>query len=578
MPASRLRASLRAFVAVLRNPDLRRMALAYLGFSVLEYGTWVALLVYAYDASGPAAVGLVAFGQLVPAAFFAPLVNSLGDRYRRDRLLVAGYAALALTTLAVGVAMLVGLPAALVYLVAVAYSCSLTVARPLQAALIPSYADTAQEVTAGNAVSTIIDGLGVLIGPLLAGLVLIAGQPGQVFIVSAVLVTISTILAYRLRPHRTDVTDARPDATVTSSETATGDRVAPPARTARPAPSAPPQPSLFEGIRQVSRDTDQRLLVVMLGARYVMIGAIDVLLVLLAIEVLHIGGSGAGYLTAAAGLGGVLGGALTILLVGRGRLSPWLAFGAAVFGLGLLLTSVAPSTSAAAGMMVVCGISLAIVDVAGRTLLQRIVPDEVLAGVFGLVEGFAMAGLAIGSILPSILVSRIGLPGTFVVIAAILPIGAVVAWVRLGRAERRIRVPTQEIRLLRALPLFAPVPAPALEAAARALAPVLHGAGAEVIRQGDVGDRYYVVERGRLSVSQDGRELRQLERGDAFGEIALMRAVPRTATVTALTDVELQALDRDAFLLAITGTFEARATADRIAEEHLARDRSEERP
>ena len=90
MPASRLRASLRAFVAVLRNPDLRRMALAYLGFSVLEYGTWVALLVYAYDASGPAAVGLVAFGQLVPAAFFAPLVNSLGDRYRRDRLLVAG--------------------------------------------------------------------------------------------------------------------------------------------------------------------------------------------------------------------------------------------------------------------------------------------------------------------------------------------------------------------------------------------------------------------------------------------------------------------------------------------------------
>jgi MFS family permease len=132
------------------------MALAYLGFSVLEYGTWVALLVYAYDATGPASVGLVAFGQLVPAAFFAPLINSYGDRYRRDRLLVAGYGALALTTLAVGVAMLVGLPAALVYLVAVAYSCSLTIARPLQAALVPAYADTAQEVTAGNAVSTII--------------------------------------------------------------------------------------------------------------------------------------------------------------------------------------------------------------------------------------------------------------------------------------------------------------------------------------------------------------------------------------------------------------------------------------
>jgi MFS family permease len=119
MSASRLRASVRAFVAVIRNRDLRRMALAYLGFSVLEYGTWVALLVYAYDATGPASVGFVAFGQLAPAAFFAPLVNSLGDRYRRDRLLVAGYGALTLTTLAVGVLMLLGAAAALVYLVAV---------------------------------------------------------------------------------------------------------------------------------------------------------------------------------------------------------------------------------------------------------------------------------------------------------------------------------------------------------------------------------------------------------------------------------------------------------------------------
>jgi MFS family permease len=561
MPASRLRASLRALAAVFRNSDLRRMSLAYLGFSVLEYGTWVALLVYAYDASGPGAVGLVAFGQLVPSAFFAPLINSFGDRYRRDRLLVAGYAALSLTTLAVGAAMLFGLQPALVYLIAVAYSCSLTIARPLQAALVPSYADTAQEVTAGNAVSTIIDGLGVLIGPLVAAVILVAGDPGDVFIVCAVLVTASTVLAFRLRPHRAVQVSLEPHGAGSS-----------PSGVQAPGHAAPPKPSIFEGIRQVGRDTDQRLLVLMLGARYVMIGALDVLLVLLAIEILDIGGSGAGYLTAAAGLGGVLGGALTIVLVGRGRLSPWLALGALGFGLGLAVTSVAPTATAAAILMVACGASLALVDVAGRTLLQRIVPDEVLAGVFGLVEGFAMAGLAIGSIVPAILVDRIGLPATFAVTATILPVAALFAWFRLGRAERRIRVPTQEIRLLRMLPLFAPVPAPSLEAAARALVPVLVGAGTQVIRQGDVGDHFYVIERGRLVVSQDGRELRQLERGDAFGEIALMRAVPRTASVEALTDVELQALDRDAFLLAITGTFEARATADRIAEEYLAAD------
>ena len=544
------------------------MAFAFLGFSILEYGTWVALLVYAYDATGPASVGFVAFGQLVPAAFFAPLVNSLGDRYRRDRLLVAGYGALTLTTLAVGVLMLFGAAAVLVYLVAVAYSCSLTVARPLQAALIPAYADTAQEVTAGNAVATILDGLGVLIGPLVAGLMLVVGGPGQVFILCAILVAGSTILAHELRPHR-------PEAQAAGAGAPTDEGAGPGHHGTAPASAhVAAHPSLFEGIRQVSRDTDQRLLVAMLGARYVMIGAVDVLLVLLAIEVLDIGGSGAGYLTAAAGLGGVVGGALTIILVGRGRLSPWLALGAVAFGFALLGTSAAPSAAAAAGLMVVCGISLALVDVAGRTLLQRIVPDEVLAGVFGLVEGFAMAGLAIGSILPAILVDRIGLAPTFAVIAAILPICAVAAWFRLGRAERRIRVPTQEIRLLRTLPLFAPVPAPSLEAAARALVPILARSGSEIIRQGDVGDRFYVVERGRLRVSQDGRALRQLERGDAFGEIALVRAVPRTATVSALTDVELQALDRDAFLLAITGTFEARATADRIAEDHLDRDRA----
>ena len=143
------------------------------------------------------------------------------------------------------------------------------------------------------------------------------------------------------------------------------------------------------------------------------------------------------------------------------------------------------------------------------------------------------------------------------------------------RLERRIRVPTQEIRLLRvaaALRAGAGAGAGSRRRALDAGRPAT--AGTEVIRQGDVGDRYYVIERGRLARSvRRTSDCGELERGDAFGEIALMRAVPRTATVTALTDVELQALDRDAFLLAITGTFEARATADRIAEAHLARDR-----
>ncbi len=94
--AQHLQRTIRVVWEVLRNPVLRRVELAFLGFNAVESGSWIAILLYAYEATGPASVGLVAVAQLLPAGLCAPLAATLGDRRRRDHVLVFGYLALGL--------------------------------------------------------------------------------------------------------------------------------------------------------------------------------------------------------------------------------------------------------------------------------------------------------------------------------------------------------------------------------------------------------------------------------------------------------------------------------------------------
>jgi MFS family permease len=312
---------------------------------------------------------------------------------------------------------------------------------------------------------------------------------------------------------------------------------------------------------RAAREPGPRALVWLLGVEAVALGALDVLCVVLAIGVLHHDGAAAAYLNAAFGAGGVLGVGATVALVGRRRLAPALLGSLLLWSAAFAALAAAPSLAAALALIALGGVARTLLDVAGRTLLQRISRPDALARVFGLLESVSMAGYAVGSTIAAAFVVLAGGRGAFVLVAATLPVAALLVLRHLVTADAGA-LPVVAMARLRALPIFAPLGAPALEGLARALVPLEAAAGTTVIEEGERGDRFYVVVDGELEVSS-GRRLR---RGDSFGEIALLRDVPRTATVRAVTPVRLDTLDKQTFLSAVTGHPGSRAAADDVVQ------------
>ena len=526
---------------LLGSGPLRRVLLAYLLFSAAEFGTWVAILLYAYERTGPLSVGLVALIQLVPAALVAPAASALGDRFPRERVLAGGYAVQAVAMFVTAVTMFADAPPIVTYAVGAVAAASLVVTRPTQSALLPSLAMAPADCTAANGASGFFEGGGQLIGPLAAAAILTVGTPATVFLAASVALVIALAATVGLRP-----------------------RVSPIAFAAVPA-DPEDDIGILGGLRLVLADRDARVLVGLLTARMLVIGACDVLFVLLALELLDTGEPGAGILAAALGAGAMLGGAGTFAIVGRRRLAAVAAAGAAVWGAAIATIGIFPSAFAAPVLVVIGAAGLAIVDICGRTMLQRSIRDEVLARVFGLQEGLAMAGLASGAVIVPILVGGLGLVGAVVAVAAILPVYVAVRWTRLAELESGSSVPAREIALLRRERIFQPLPAPELEAVARRAVWLDVPAGLDLIREGHVGDRFYVLAAGALRVERGGTHLRDLtEPGDGVGEIAILRDVPRTASVIATQPSTLLAIDRAPFLAAVTGHPDAFAAADAV--------------
>ena len=512
-----------------------------------ECAFMVALGVVAFREGGVGAVGAVTAARMACAALLAPLLATLADRVRRERVLtrvglvravmLGGAAA---TTAADG-------PALATYGFAVVATIAMTLYRPAHSALLPALAKSPQELAGANAVRGMLDSLSTLGGPLAAAVLLAASGPPAVLAVCAVASLLAGLvvvaLPYDAPPREADPEAAQDRAVVRGFITIAGSRGL----------------TLITGLGLVQTFTR---------------GCLTVFTVVVAIDLLDTGDPGVGVLNAAIGGGGVLGSIFAFRLVRRGGLAGWLGLGIALFGAPLALIGALPEQVAAVLLLGVVGIGNALIDVGGFTLLARLADEAVLARMFAAFEAILTLGFAVGGLLSPLLIDGLGVRGALVAVGVLAPVAVAASWPALQRLNAEMRVRDADIEILRAVGALGALPAATIEQLGAGLHHVAFAPEQTVFEQGDRGDRFYVIEEGRAEVIRGGRVVRTLERGDGFGEIALLNDEPRTATMRATADAPLRVgvLERRAFLTAVTG-YPASATAGAaVVTEHKARD------
>ena len=570
--------SLAVFATVVRSPSLLRVQLALLLFSMGEIASWIAILVYAYDRGGATESGLVAFAQLAPAVVFAPLASALGDRIPRIRMLALAHATFAATTLLGAALLFADADALIVYGAAVLAGLALPLVRPAHAAVLPTIARTPSELTAANVATGTVENVGVLIGSVGGGLLLAAVGTAGVWLVSGLGMVVGFLAVVGMHPA---VVARRRRLELTLGEDGPGPAIPVPgavdaARAAEVAAVTSPRGSgavmgeILAGLRVIHGEPNLRVVVLVLGLSMMLVGILDVLGVVLALDVLDAGDQGVGLISGALGAGGLLGAGVAISLVGRHRLVAPMLVAALVVGLGIGASGLVPLLVVALLGFLAGGVGKSVFDVAGRTMLQRVAPEATLARIFGVLEGVNMAALAIGTLAAPVLVQLLGATGALIVAAAIVPLATLLLRPALARADASGVVHEAELGLIRAIPMFAPLRVTTLERLAQDLDHLHARAGADIIREGDRGDRFYIIAEGSCAILVRGTAVNVLGPGDGFGEIALLNDVPRTATVRAIEDVELFVLDRAPFLEAVTGQAHSRAAAEALVEERLA--------
>ena len=534
-PEGRARASLRALGAVLRSPALRRLQLAWVGSILGGWAYLVALGVYAYDQGGAAAVGLAGLIRFIPGAIAAPFAATLVDRYPRVTMMIASDLVRFVLMLAAAAVIAADGPAPVVYAIVALTTVAGTVFRPAQSALLPSLVASPAELTAANVASSTLESMGTFLGPALGGLLLAVSDPAVVFAANGATFLWSAFLVAGLRG-----------------------REAPRERPARNAGAKGESEGILAGIKTIVREPSLRTLVGLYTAQTVVAGALNVLVVVTAFELLELDEAGVGLLYAAVGVGGLVGGFVALVLSTRGRLARDFAIGLALFGLPLAVVGGLPFAVIAVVALGVLGIGNSIVDVNALTIMQRAVPDAVLGRALGALDGLLIGGLGLGALAAPALIELVGPEAALVVTGAVLPVLALATRPRLLAIDRMSGAP-EATELLRGASLLAALPEPVLERLAREATPVRVQAGIPIVREGEPGDRFYVVRTGQVSILG-----RTFGPGESFGEIALLRDVPRTATAVAVTDVELVALEREPFVAAVTGHAPSASAADTV--------------
>ena len=534
-----------AFHEAIANPPIRNVVLTGTAFFSSRWALNVSLYVFAYQVGGASSVALIGVIQMLPSVFAVPVITGMGDQFRRQRVLAFIYAGGAISAGVLAFALQDTRNAVAVFVLAGVSAAIGAAARPVQMALLPALARRPGELIAANVVCGASDGIGAILGPAVAAVVLAVSGPEVVAVVVAVTRAGAALFVMRIEVAQT---------------------VAPLAERSWKNP-ATVLGAATDGLRALGHLPAPRLLIAVLSVRTFVRGMLIVLLVEAAIAALALGSSGVGTLNAAIGVGSLIGGIFALGLVGRPRLAPSLALGLIGRGLPILLIGIFMDAFAAIVLLAICGVSNAFVDTSAFTLLQGTVPDRVRAGVLGVLEAAIGLTVAAGEISAALLLDRGGVEMTFVIAGAILPVITISLWPWLRRLDDQLITPREQLRLLQGVPLFEPLSLAVLERLAGGLQEVAYPKGTEIMRQGDPGDAFYLLIDGKVQVIRDGARIADLGAGESFGEVALISGQPRNATVNAAENCRAYRLECAPFLSAVTGNPYSQSAADRVAAE-----------
>jgi hypothetical protein len=542
-PTRRIRDALRQVAA---NGSLRRVEAGWLIAIAAEWAYLVTLLVFAYDTGGIVAVGLLSTLRLLPAAGLGPLLISVTDAMPRGRILAGVHSSRGLAVAVVAFMVVADMPLPAIVAVVTVEGILATLHRPTTMSLLPALARSPEELIAGNAVTSSGEAIGVLIGPAAGAVLLTLGGAALGLSAPAAAFGVAALVVARI--DRGAASRATRSAHLGASRALAG----------------------FSALR--SYPSAGSLVAIFISQTFVR-GVLVVLLVAASVELLGLGRAGVGYLNSAIGAGGVLGGIVAFGLVMRRDLARPFSISLAAWGIPIVLIGLAPESILAFAFLGVLGLANAVLDVSGFTLLQRSVPNELRAIVFGALESLVGLSVAAGSFLAPVLVTLVGLQPAMVLVGMLLPALALLTRRTVRTAEHAAVVPHRELAVLRAIPMFAPLTLTALERLAGGMLAVRFDPGTTIIRQGEPGHDYFVLASGTADVIQDAVHIGVLRAGDGFGEIALLRDVPRTASVVGRDAVEAFRLPRAVFLEAVTGNVVSADLADRVVSERLAPNR-----